>query len=199
MSFHRSLRVEETAKRVCTFVFWILLTAITRGDEPPKNPTTDTATTPSSASVPTTADASTQSSTSWYQLVNVTIPPDSPLRNDDNTNKPPELYIVLKRNGREIDVKCTVHKGWSVDFAQVPDGSVNVWPIRQGTNDRFTVEVWDSQVWGYHQVFNVTGLSGKDFDSTIREPGGALITKDRLATIVFQKVAVPAKYATNKK
>jgi hypothetical protein len=133
----------------------------------------------------------------WFRLVNVTFPADSTLRNDASVNKPPCLYVVLKKNGAQVG-ECSTYdsKGWSVDFTEDEQRLVNVWPVWKGTKDRYTIEVWDLHSWtrSHHMIFNVTGLSGEDFDSKVYERAGKLIDKERLATIEFQEVETPDKY-----
>lgn len=64
---------------------------------------------------------------SWFRLVNVDIPPDSPLRNSPNIDHPPDLYVVVKKDGTALGKGSTIQKGWSVDF---PKGKPeNEWPI----------------------------------------------------------------------
>ena len=125
-----------------------------------------------------------------YELVNVTIPPDSPYRKNLNLNQPPRLFVIVKRNGVPLGSASTTAQGWSADF--VRDESKNQWEVSEGTDDRYTVEVWDwNLIWKNIMIFNLTGLKGEDFGRKMYEPGTALVDKDRLATIEWRKIEKP--------
>ncbi len=51
------------------------------------------------------------------RLVNVTIPPDSRLRNLTTINRPPLLYLQLYEDGTLIGTSSTVTYGWETDYA----------------------------------------------------------------------------------
>lgn len=127
----------------------------------------------------------------WYQLVNVTIPPDSPHRNNKDLEHPPKLFVIFKKKGEEITRGSSWNTGWSVDF---PEKYQNQWPVREGTADRYTVEVWDyNRVWDSKQIFAITGLKGEDFRKVMKEKGGSLTDEERLSTIEWKKIEEPAK------
>ena len=141
----------------------------------------------------------------WYRLVNITIPPDSPLRSNSEVNKPPKLFLVLKKNGEKIGESTDDSKGWSVDFPHELD---NQFPIREGAGDCYTLEVWDDQ-WSNHLVFNITQIEGKRFCAeTFKDGGGAkdkemfviykacskFAEKHQRAYIVWKRIPAPEKY-----
>jgi hypothetical protein len=117
-----------------------------------------------------------------YELVNVTIPPDAPYRKNTNLHQPPRLFVIVERNGVQLGSASTAAGGWSADF--VRDDPKNQWEVSEGTDDRYTVEVWDwNLIWKSIMIFNLTGLKGEDFGTKMYEPGTTLVDKDRLATI----------------
>ena len=127
----------------------------------------------------------------WYQLVNITIPADSPLRKLSSIDKPPQLCLVLKKNGKKIGT--TSHDtGWSVDF---PSKINNQFPIRENSDARYTLEVWDWNRWSGHQmIFNVTQIKGEEFRDKIYEVGGTFKEKSRLAYFIWKQIETPEKY-----
>lgn len=136
--------------------------------------------TPIPADEPT--EGQQESTRTWYRLVNVTIPPDSPLRNSATINKPPKLYMTLKKNGTSLGDSVAI-KGWSVDF---PKGKKQNWPIREGTKDRYSLELWDDQ-WGEDPlILSVTGLTGQSLRGDIYENGSNGMAKDRLVKFTFE-------------
>ena len=104
----------------------------------------------------------------WYRLVNVTIPPASPLRNDANLNHPPSLQVSVKSDGVYYGDDSTYHTGWTADFPKVAS---NCWAVREETKRRYTVEVWDRQITRWQLIFSVNGLSARQFerDSSVLE------------------------------
>ena len=93
----------------------------------------------------------------------------------------------MKLNGVQLGSASTEARGWSADF--VRDDPKNQWEVSEGTDDRYTVEVWDwNLIWKNVMIFNLTGLKGEDFGMKMYEPGTALVDKDRLATIEWRKI-----------
>jgi hypothetical protein len=121
----------------------------------------------------------------WYRLVNVTIPPASPHRNDDKLNKPPRLQVCLKVDGEYYGDNSTRLTGWTADFPKVAS---NCWTVREGTKRRYTVEVFDNQSTGWQLIFAVTGLSAEHFRDVIWEDVGPLVEKTRASTITFEQI-----------
>jgi hypothetical protein len=120
-----------------------------------------------------------------YQLVNITIPSDSPLRNASTINHPPDLYIVVRIKGEPIGKGSKARQGWEVDFESAAQ---NQWPIWNDGRKIYSIEVWDYSFWGSHEVFSITGLAGSDFKTVIYEKGSVNIPKDRLTTLRFEPV-----------
>ena len=129
----------------------------------------------------------------WYQLVNVTIPPDSPLRKSDNIDHPPDIYVIVRKNGKKAG-RTTRSTGWQVDF---PYQVANQFPIRIRSAARYTIEVWDED-YGFwnanNNIFNITQVKGEEFAEKIYQKGGALDVKSRLAYTVWKQVPTPKKY-----
>ena len=121
-----------------------------------------------------------------YQLVNVTIPPDSPIRNAVSINHPPAMYIVVRVKGEQIGKCSQVRRGWDVDFESKDR---NQWPIWNDSRKIYSLEVWDSETFKDHMVFSITGLSGTDFKKVITEKGSVNMPKERLATLRFEPVS----------
>ncbi len=126
----------------------------------------------------------------WYRLVNVTIPPDSPYRKDENLNHPPRLQVTLRADGIRYGATARRQTGWSADFPKTPE---HCWAVREGTQRRYTVEVWDNQYrpWGWHLIFSVSGLSAEDFRNEIRENVGQMLERDRASTVTFERIPRP--------
>ena len=134
----------------------------------------------------TTAVAADPAKSVRCRLVNVNIPADSPLRISTEINHPPILYILVKRNGVQLTQYSSQHKGWSVDFPK--DSPDNEWEIPEGPDDRYSIELWDSN-WGNDDLaLSITGLKDQDFRGTIYEQGPKGMSKDRLVTITFAPV-----------
>ena len=121
-----------------------------------------------------------------YRLVNVTIPADSPLRNDEDVHKPPRIFLGVRKNGNYIGGWSTAVPGWSVDLPQ--EAGTNEWDIDEDPKATYTIEVWDSHFWHNHLIFSVTQMPSTAFREKILEMTGALITEERKATIKFVPV-----------
>jgi hypothetical protein len=125
------------------------------------------------------------------RLINITIPPDSRLRNLSKINRPPLLYLQLYEDGSLIGTSSTVTDGWEVDF---PDVKANRWTVKRNPKTRYSIKIMDDQWFGDEIVFEVTGCKGKDLRGLVRERGPVSEATDRLATVEFEVVSdVPAK------
>ena len=120
----------------------------------------------------------------WYQLVNVTIPSDSALRLLENIDKPPQVYIIFKKDGKYLG-ETTVHTGWTVDFPHKID---NQFPIRIRSDAVYAIEVWDDDTFGNENIFNITQIKGEEFAKPIYQKGGAFEDKKSLAYITWKKI-----------
>lgn len=130
----------------------------------------------SAAGDPTTA-------AKWYQLQNVTIPADCPLRHEKIT-KPPLIFVNIKKNGERIFQSTTV-KGWEVDF---PTKS-NIFLV-DDPDAVYTIEIWDD-CWWNQNVCNITGLKSDAFAGKVYQRGGQYDTKERLLSVQFMEVPAP--------
>lgn len=118
-----------------------------------------------------------------YRLKNVTIPNDSPHRKAIGAS--PSLCVSLKRDGEKFQGYSTNDYGWSVEFPKDPK---NIWPIREGCNIRYTIEVWSAGYTYNTMIFNVTGCKGEDFQDVIREELGKWYDSNDCSTIIFERV-----------
>jgi hypothetical protein len=117
----------------------------------------------------------------WYRLKNITMPPESSFRK--TLDQPPRLYMILKIEGTCLGSRSEIVEGWSVDF---PNKLDNCWPIREGSNYRYSVELWNAR--GLDKLLlTVTGLKGKDFRSTIKESIDKLLGTDSATKIEFEQ------------
>lgn len=118
------------------------------------------------------------------RLVNITIPPDSPLRISGKLADPPSLYIELFENGARIGTS-TAERGWQPDFPAVEQ---NQWTIKNDSKTRYMIKVWDSN-WGFDDMaFDISGCKAADVQGAVRERGTASSSTDRLSTVEFEKV-----------
>lgn len=121
----------------------------------------------------------------WHQLINVTIPTDSGIRKAPNINHPPRLYVIVRKNGRQLGSYSTTRDGWEVDYEVDPK---NQWLISEDPQARYTIEIWDEQ-WGPDDlVLSITGLKGEQFNKVIYEKGPRGLSPDRLTRIEFHRV-----------
>jgi hypothetical protein len=120
----------------------------------------------------------------WYQLQNVTIPPDCALRSQDNITKPPAIFVQVKKDGKLI-LQSSVEKGWTVDYPR----KKNVFAV-DDPDAIYTVQVWDD-CWWNQNICNITGLSSEAFARTIYQKGGQYDTKERLLSVQFREVPAP--------
>jgi hypothetical protein len=126
----------------------------------------------------------------WYQLVNVTIPPDSALRLLDNIDKPPQIYVIFKKDGKQLG-ETTVHTGWTVDFPHKLD---NQFPVRIRSDAVYTIELWDDDTFGDQNIVNITQIKGEEFAEPIYQKGGEFEDKKSLAYITWKKIKTPDEY-----
>ena len=128
----------------------------------------------------------------WYQLLNVTIPPESALRNLKNIDKPPQMYVIVKKDGKFVG-ETTVVDGWTVDFSHTV---ANQFPIRSGSESRYTLEVWDDDTWSPGEnIFNITQVKGEDFaEGKILQKGGKYDEEHMLAYILCKEIPTPKEY-----
>jgi hypothetical protein len=128
----------------------------------------------------------------WYQLLNVTIPPESPLRNRVDIDRPPQVYVIVKKDGKPIGTTSVV-TGWAVDF---PHDVANQFPIRSQSESRYTLEVWDDDTWSPGQnIFNITQIKGEEFaKETVRQEGGKYDQEESLAYTRWKEIPTPEKY-----
>lgn len=124
------------------------------------------------------------------RLVNITIPPDSPLRKSEKINTPPCLYIELFEDGTRIGMS-TAETGWESDF---PEVAKNQWTIKGSSKTRYLVKVWDSNWLGDDLAFEISGCKSADLKGVVRERGSASSSTDRLSSVEFEVVesTVPA-------
>jgi hypothetical protein len=120
-----------------------------------------------------------------YQLVRVVIPPDSPHRKDKKLADPPDLYVIVQKNGNPIGKKSQRQRGWEAEFAQKPE---NGYQIDGGNNDTFLVQIWDSQHVSDEMVLVISGLKAKDFDAPILERLTSLDLPEKAGKIEFKRV-----------
>lgn len=126
----------------------------------------------------------------WYRLKTVDIPAGSQHR--VHRDEPPDMYIVLKKNGVRVGDCSTYQRSWSIVYPVLV--GKNRWEVREGTDDRYTVEVWDDfTVGGYVRLkrdsllFSVADVSGEDFRLPLREKLGSYADKESVSTITFQR------------
>jgi hypothetical protein len=120
----------------------------------------------------------------WFQLQNVTIPPDCSLRSIPKLTKPPLIFVEIKKNGERIWQSST-ERGWTVDYPQ----KHNVFPVDE-PDAIYTIQIWDDKWWNQN-ICNITGLKSDAFATTIYQKGGQYDTKERLLSVQFKEVAAP--------
>jgi hypothetical protein len=132
----------------------------------------------------------------WYRLVNVTIPAGCALRNLKSIDHPPQIYVVVRKNGVKISATQAMN-GWTVAF---PATKVkNQFPIRLNSTARYTLEVWDyERGWWDNHIFNITGLKGEEFQDVIYLEGGEFEPKNTWPSLKWEKISTPKKYKENK-
>jgi hypothetical protein len=126
-----------------------------------------------------------KSAVKWYQLQNVTIPPDCSLRSQENITKPPAIFVEIKKNGKRI-FQSSTEKGWSVDYPK----NKHVFQVDDDPDAIYTIQVWDD-CWWNQNICNITGLSPDAFEETIYQKGGQYDTKERLLSVQFKEVQSP--------
>lgn len=120
------------------------------------------------------------------RLINITIPPDSRLRNLSTIAKPPLLYLQLYENGALIGTSSTVVSGWETDFPAIDQ---NQWTIKADSKTRYAIKVMDDNWLGDDLVFEITGRKAIDLQTVLREKGSVADATDRLATVEFEVIS----------
>ena len=92
------------------------------------------------------------------RLVGCEIGEDSPARDDDNLNKPPELYVIVKK-GDATEITSSAKSGWKVGFANNREHEFNA---TRSENAKYYFEILDNQ-WGSDDYVVIIGpVSGKE-------------------------------------
>ncbi len=138
-----------------------------------------------SATGATAADANQKPAVKWFQIQNVTIPPDCSLRSQPNITKPPAIFVEIKKNGQRI-LQSSTEKGWSVDYPK----KNHVFQVVDEPDAIYTIQVWDD-CWWNQNIDNITGLRSSAFSETVYQKGGQYDTKDRLLSVQFREVSGP--------
>lgn len=146
-------------------------------------------------------DTSQEETPVWYEIVNVTIPADSPHRHNKSLNKPPRIFVIVKEDGKpigpsrgwlsQLGPSTNHYPGWEVDFEKgIKD---HRWPIWSRGDKVYSIEFWDfNHVWNNVQVLSITQLKGADFAKlTIYENTSPNLTAERKATIKFRQIPAP--------
>jgi hypothetical protein len=133
----------------------------------------------------TTSETKPEPAVKWYQLLNVTIPPDCSLRSQANITKPPSIFVEIKKNGTQI-MRSVTQKGWTVDYPKKGD----VFPVSDEPDAIYTIQVWDD-CWANQNIDNITGLKSTDFAGTVRQKGGQYDTPEQLMSVQFKEVPAP--------
>ena len=102
----------------------------------------------------------------WVRFENFEISMKSPLRSDLSVNKPPSVYIVCKKNGKEVG-KCPYLLGWGGNY---PNGNNYDVLIGDGANDEYTLEVWDSQYRKDQPLFEIGPFKGSEWREKLTDP-----------------------------
>jgi len=134
---------------------------------------------------PTASEEKPEPAVKWYQLLNVTIPPDCSLRSQPNITKPPSIFVEIKKNGTQI-MRSTTQTGWTVDYPKKGD----VFPVSDEADAIYTIQVWDD-CWWNQNIDNITGLRSTAFTDTVYQKGGQYDTKERLLSVQFKEVQAP--------
>ena len=126
----------------------------------------------------------------WYRLANVTIPAGSPCRKPFVDAEKPELLVKIFRNGKILKNMAKSEKstllpyGWEGTYPPSPE---NCWPIFEGSDARYDVELWD-----YDEVnellFRTSDLKGESFQDPIIEKGAK---KGRQGSVKFEAISDP--------
>jgi len=122
----------------------------------------------------------------WYSIKRIIIPPDSAWRKDPHLNHPPDLYIIVKKDGTKICRASDDVKGWEVEF---PKASRNNYWIDGDVNTTYTVEVWEDD-WTPPDTMVVTIVNIKvlDFKSPLHEHLAEIDDPKRAITVEFEKM-----------
>lgn len=129
---------------------------------------------------------STQPTSVKYRIVRVVIPTDSPLRGDIRLNHPPDLYVVVKKDGKVIGTSGS-NEGWEVEYNATK--TKNRFEIETSDTVSYTIELWSYNHWSRdNQVLSITGLKAADFANPIIEHWSAIDAKERATRIEFKRV-----------
>jgi hypothetical protein len=132
-----------------------------------------------------TASVKQETAVKWYQLQNVTIPPDCALRSQANITKPPSIFVEIKKNGKQI-FQSSTEKGWNVDYPN----KKHVFPV-DDPEAVYTIQIWDDCWWSNQNICNLTGLRSDAFAKSVYQKGGQYDTKERLLSVEFKEVPAP--------
>ena len=94
----------------------------------------------------------------WVRFENFEIAEGSPLRMDPLVNKPPNVYIVCKKNGKMV-AECPYLHGWTGSY---PNGDKYEVLITDSPKDQYIFEVWDSQYWKDQPLFEIGPFKGSE-------------------------------------
>lgn len=117
-----------------------------------------------------------------YRLVCVSIPADSRHRKDPALGNPPNVFIIVKKDGERI-AKSTDVAGWELDY---PRRENNHCFIDDDPSARYSIEVWASGRMTDQMILSVIGLGADDFRHPIKERLASVDDPERAATITFQ-------------
>lgn len=120
-----------------------------------------------------------------YRLVRVIIPPDSPYRNEPRFKKTPDLFVIVKKDGKEIGESGS-NEGWEVEYNATKKH--NLFEIDNSDTASYSIELWDYyHVYPSTLVLTITGLKAADFAQVILEHLGKLDDNSRATRIEFTK------------
>jgi hypothetical protein len=128
----------------------------------------------------------TQPAVIKYRIVRVVIPTDSAHRKNPGLKQPPDLYVIVKEDGKAIGTSGS-NEGWEVEYDATK--TKNRFDIKTSNTVSYTIELWDYNHWSRDkQVLSITGLKAGDFAAPIFEHLGELDPKDRATRIEFKRV-----------
>lgn len=129
----------------------------------------------------------TQPASIKYRIVRVVIPYDSAHRKDTRFSNPPDLYVVIKKDGKAIGSKTGSNTGWEVEYDALKPK--NQFDIETSDTVSYTIELWDHfKVSRDVQVLSISGLKAGDFAKPIIEHFGEFGSEKRATRIEFKKV-----------
>ena len=126
----------------------------------------------------------------WFQLVDITIPAQSRFRKLGNIDKPPQLFVLVRRNDKPLQgyySSTSVMEGWTVKF---PSLVKNQFPIRlSDPNSRYTIEVWDNDRFSGNEHVFTMHFDGREILKPLSPKTG-----ERDAVITFKPIQTPEEY-----